>query len=357
MDKFVESSILSSRSMADNSTSEATSARKEVLEIVAQFHTSQLERLVGTDVPTAIDSSGESVNGDKGSIGSTIHSFLGEQAANPPPTVFRRSAPVTKEYVPGTPLLIFGYASVVWKPDLPFDNQWWGFVDGYKRRFWQGSPDHRGSPRHPGRVATMLPGEVVDSLEGGNGISGPGKTWGVVYSVAAEEAIGVLKKMDFREKEGFEKIYLPVNCEDGIVREALVYSATELNESFLGPSSVEKMAYHMYSCSGPSGPNVDYLTKLHEALGPARLDDHICALQDHVTFLASKCQPIETEADIKGLGAGAVIVVYGKVGSFVKLEWPHLHYTANDGGGKDVRLHVDAHYIMRHDKGAVATVM
>ena len=71
MDKFVESSILSSRSMADNSTSEATSARKEVLEIVAQFHTSQLERLVGTDVPTAIDSSGESVNGDKGSIGST----------------------------------------------------------------------------------------------------------------------------------------------------------------------------------------------------------------------------------------------------------------------------------------------
>merc|ERR1711991_480947 len=61
--------------------------------------------------------------------------------------------------------LIFGYASVIWKPGFSYLNKWWGYIKNYKRRFWQGSPDHRGPPRYPGRVATLLPAKVVDDLE------------------------------------------------------------------------------------------------------------------------------------------------------------------------------------------------
>ena len=51
-------------------------------------------------------------------------------------------------------------------------NKWWGYIEGYSRRFWQGSPDHRGTPRYPGRVATLLKDTVVAELEDGQNSSG-----------------------------------------------------------------------------------------------------------------------------------------------------------------------------------------
>ncbi len=173
---------------------------------------------------------------------------------------------------------IFGYGSLIWKPGFEWQEKRVGFVRGWRRRFYQGSYDHRGVPGKPGRVVTLLPHE--EDI-----------TWGVVFRIEGAEADRVLANLDHREKGGYERHHVPIFADPTeptrhIVDRALMYVATEGNPHYLGPAPIEEIARQTLVAHGPSGPNREYVLRLAEALRQFEVhDQHVFAVADALMAL------------------------------------------------------------------------
>lgn len=164
---------------------------------------------------------------------------------------------------------IFGYGSLLWRPDLPFVERRVGHVRGWARRFWQGSPDHRGRPGAPGRVVTLVrrPGARCD---------------GIAYRVRGADAAGVLARLDRREQAGYERLVERMRSPVGDV-DVVAYVATPGNPNFLGPAPVDAIAAEIRVRSGPSGTNLDYALRLARALRDlGAVDEHVFAVAERL---------------------------------------------------------------------------
>ena len=146
---------------------------------------------------------------------------------------------------------IFGYGSLVWRPDFEFAERRTGFVLDRARRFWQASTDHRGTPARPGRVVTLIPR--------------PGcRCFGAAYRLHAGNRTSVLAGLDHRERGGFIREKLPVyfpGSESGeeAATEALVYVATPSNPNYLGP---ERTSHGIDACKDPQDLPVSLARKM-----------------------------------------------------------------------------------------------
>ena len=221
-------------------------------------------------------------------------------------------------------LWIFGYGSLIWKCDYPILRFVWGSVEGYKRRLWQGSPDHRGTPSNPGRVFTMLPAATVDQLEQEANIVQHNKddtiVWGRCFELERKSAIQVMKEIDVREIAGFSKELIQVNCVDGIQREATVYAALADNEHFLGPATIDAIATHCYTSTGPSGQNSEYVLNTSKALinaadafGSPTVDVHLKAVSIRLSGLQTgHTIQIETKEEFDKLNSGIGLCCKGR---------------------------------------------
>ncbi len=164
-------------------------------------------------------------------------------------------------------LWIFGYGSLVWRPAFAHTERWPGFVRGYRRRFWQGSTDHRGLPEAPGRVVTLMPAGQDE------------RCWGTVYRVETGHEERVLVQLDHREQGGYERHEVEVVLGVGRSVRALVYMATPSNPNWLGEAPLEQIAEQVLRSHGPSGSNVEYVLRLAEALVEMGAhDEHVMAL-------------------------------------------------------------------------------
>ncbi|KAL5982494.1 hypothetical protein ACLOJK_016567 [Asimina triloba] len=161
-------------------------------------------------------------------------------------------------------LWVFGYGSLIWKAGFRYDDRLVGFIKGFRRVFYQGSTDHRGTPGYPGRTVTLH--------------ASP-DDWGVAYRVSGEEdeqialSVRLLTYLEVREKQYDDKAYADFftdpNSTTPAVTGVLVYIASpdkNLNQNYLGPAPIEDMASQIVKAEGPSGPNRDYLFQLEKAL-------------------------------------------------------------------------------------------
>jgi cation transport protein ChaC len=171
-------------------------------------------------------------------------------------------------------LWIFGYGSLIWRPDFAFAETCAGYITGWSRRFWQGSVDHRGVPEAPGRVVTLA--------------SEPeSRCWGLVYRVEADRREEVLARLDHRESGGFDRVGVQVTPRDQ-GREsiaAITYVAPPSNPNYLGPAPMTAIAEQVRQSVGPSGANRDYALRLAESLRDLGVED------DHVFELAAFLEP------------------------------------------------------------------
>jgi len=168
---------------------------------------------------------------------------------------------------------VFGYGSLIYKVDFPYRRREVASVSGWKRRFWQGSHDHRGTPEAPGRVVTLLPS--------------PGT---LCRGMAYEVDHAVYEHLDHREKNGYRRHRIDIELiEAGVTVEGTLYVAGTDNPAYLGPADPAAIAEHILGARGPSGSNREYVLKLDKALR------EIGATDAHVADLARRILSAEAQ--------------------------------------------------------------
>lgn len=170
-------------------------------------------------------------------------------------------------------LWIFGYGSLIFRPDFPFAERRRARAAGYARRFYQGSPDHRGTPEDLGRVVTLVP-------------SPDGFADGIAYRVEPHHEALVLAALDEREQGGYERAVVRLTLRGAATGEALeatTWIAGEGNPYWLGPDDETAIVDRIRRARGPSGANRDYVLRLRDALRAEEIDDpHVEALAQRV---------------------------------------------------------------------------
>ncbi|XP_067619987.1 putative glutathione-specific gamma-glutamylcyclotransferase 2 [Eurosta solidaginis] len=190
---------------------------------------------------------------------------------------------------------IFGYGSLIWRPDFPFIDRKRGYIRGYKRLFYQNSIDHRGTQEKPGRVVTLVPTASYNSY-----------VYGMAYRISAEHRDEVLAHLDHREKNGYDRCdvqFYEYPEQSGNEFSITMYIATPDNTSYAGNIwQIPKIAQQIFTAAGPSGPNREYLFSLANAmraLFPGEDDRHLYTLEAEVKKLISDHEPQLLEKALK----------------------------------------------------------
>ena len=172
---------------------------------------------------------------------------------------------------------LFGYGSILWRPNFDYVTACQATLPGFKRRFWQASSDHRGTILHPGAVVTLRPS--------------PGD-WvtGIAYRIEAPRQANSLAALDHREQNGYARFDVTVNTREYQQLSCLTYIVTSGNPWDLGEPSLNDLAQQIYSAAGPSGSNLQYFEQLWHA-------SHVLDASDsHLEALASEILQIDKDS-------------------------------------------------------------
>ena len=127
---------------------------------------------------------------------------------------------VLRGWTAGEDLWVFGYASLIWRPEFEADEQRRGAVHGWHRALRMRSRINRGTPECPGLVFALVSG---------------GSCHGMVYRVARERARSELPRLWAREMPTgvYDPRWLACRTAQGVVR-ALAFTLDRASPAHTG---------------------------------------------------------------------------------------------------------------------------
>ena len=226
------------------------------------------------------------------------------------------------------PLLLFGYASLIWRPEVAFTAAPRACAGGFHRRLWQASPDPRGTPAALGRVATLVPacprawrarlagggppgppfaaagmedralrawlarceaGAAPTAADGGAAAApaapaeeeggAPPVVHGTVFTLERECARAMLERLCLRERAGYQLLCVRLALEGGGEVDAFTFSGSTgsgFGAEFWAPAPPAELAVVVATAEGASGRNLVYFFELLRSMrGWGVVDPHL----------------------------------------------------------------------------------
>ena len=161
----------------------------------------------------------------------------------------------------GDDLWVFGYASLIWRPEFEFIERRAAKVHGWHRALRMWSTIYRGTPECPGLVFGLLSG---------------GSCQGVVFRIPAREAELAFKDLWQREMPGdvYDPRWLRCNTLQGPVQ-ALAFTLPRSNPSFCGHLSPAQYKQIFNQSCGRYGTTLDYAQRTYDSLLAEGIHDHV----------------------------------------------------------------------------------
>lgn len=165
-------------------------------------------------------------------------------------------------------LWIFGYASLIWRPEFEVIESHITKVQGWHRALKMWSRVNRGSPECPGLVFALLSG---------------GSCHGMVFRTPANKVQETVEKLWFREMPN--SVYIPrwLQCQtpQGPVM-ALAFTLPRNSPSFTGDLSPLQYKHIFENAQGRYGSTLDYALETHHCLKQHGIEDKaLSALLEH----------------------------------------------------------------------------
>jgi len=156
-------------------------------------------------------------------------------------------------------LWVFGYASLIWRPEFDAVEQRPARVLGFHRALKMRSRVNRGTPECPGLVFALLPG---------------GSCRGLAYRIERDRVDAELERLWEREMPNavYDARWLPCRTPQGTVQ-ALGFTLDRRSPSFTGPLSDAEMIAILRSASGRFGSTLDYLIETAAGLATCGIRD------------------------------------------------------------------------------------
>lgn len=159
-------------------------------------------------------------------------------------------------------LWVFGYGSLMWRPDFPFAERVAATLSGRRRAFCIYSVHHRGTYERPGLVLGLAPG---------------GSVRGAAYRIALENWPKVHAYLLEREQptETYIEARRPIRLADGRRVQSLVFLSDVRHPQWAGALSLQRQADLIAGATGLSGRNTDYLRDLVAHLAQEGIRDRV----------------------------------------------------------------------------------